>query len=54
MPGDFDSDNIVNVNDLLLLLQNFGCSGDDCMGDLDNNGTVGSTDIMILLGLLTE
>lgn len=51
IPGDIDGDGSVGVNDLLILLANWGPCGDcnDCPADLDENCTVGVSDLLILL-----
>jgi hypothetical protein len=51
LPGDFDYNGEVNSADLLLLLANYGCVFDDCSTDLDGDGVVGVTDIIIFLGI---
>ncbi|MBG81510.1 MAG: hypothetical protein CMJ39_12490 [Phycisphaerae bacterium] len=48
IPGDLDGDGDVDVNDILLLLADFGCTG-TCQGDVDGNGEVNVSDILILL-----
>ncbi|MFT4679661.1 MAG: hypothetical protein ACI9HG_001777, partial [Flavobacteriales bacterium] len=48
-PGDFDSSGIVDVQDLLLLLGDFGCVS-SCTTDLNSDGVVNSQDILIFLG----
>lgn len=54
IPGDLDGDGIVNTNDLLILLSNWGPCGDcklpgNCPADLDEDCTVGTSDLLILL-----
>ena len=49
--GDVDGDGEINVNDLLLLLGNWGNSG---AGDLDDDGIVDSSDVLSLLGVYGE
>jgi V8-like Glu-specific endopeptidase len=47
--GDLNSDSVVNVSDLLILLGAWGnCSG--CAEDLNNDGVVNVSDLLILLG----
>ena len=50
--GDLDGDGSVGVNDLLILLGNWGPCGDcnDCPADLDRDCNVGVVDLLILLG----
>ena len=53
IPGDLDGDGDVDVNDILLLLADFGCTG-TCQGDVDGNGVVDVSDILILLASWTS
>jgi hypothetical protein len=48
-PGNVDGDQDVDLDDLTILLQNFGDSGVDVSGDLDGNGTVDLDDLTVLL-----
>ena len=45
-PEDIDGNSGVDIDDLLLLLGNFGQSGD---GDIDGNGVVSIDDLLLLL-----
>ena len=47
-PGDFDENGVIAVNDVLIALGEFGCSG-ICVADLDGDGIVGVTDILNML-----
>ena len=47
-PGDFDGNGIIAVNDVLVALGDFGCTG-VCTADLDGDGIVGVTDILNML-----
>ena len=49
--GDFDLDNFVNINDLLLLMAAWGECDAVCIEDLDGDGTVNVSDILIFLSL---
>ena len=49
IPGDLDGDGSVGVNDLLILLANWGPCEGDCPADLDGDGVVGFSDLIILL-----
>ena len=51
-PGDLNGDGTVGVDDLLILLGNWGpCADcDDCVADLDGDCSVGVKDLLILLG----
>ena len=46
-PEDVDGNSVVDIEDLLLLLANFGQSGD---GDIDGSGLVTIDDLLMLLG----
>lgn len=48
--GDFNSDGIINLFDLGVMLGQWG-SGSSPIQDLDNNGQVGQSDLSILLGM---
>jgi hypothetical protein len=48
--GDFDENGVIDVQDLLMLLADFGCSG-TCIADLDNDGGTATSDILLFLGL---
>lgn len=48
-PEDLDQDGLVNVNDILLLLGEFGCAA-DCTFDLNGVPGVDVADFLILLG----
>ena len=48
-PEDVNSDGIVAVDDILILLSNFGCEGPTCNGDIDQDGIVGVSDILSVL-----
>jgi hypothetical protein len=49
-PEDLNQDGIIAVEDILIILANYGCQGVDCTGDIDMDGTVGVSDILDLLG----
>ena len=46
--ADFDVNGIVDVNDLLVMLSDFGCTA-SCVADLDGDDIVGATDILVFL-----
>lgn len=48
--GDFNDDNEINVQDLLMLLAEFGCTG-NCATDLNDDQFVSSADMLTFLGL---
>ncbi len=50
-PLDFNGDGVVDMNDFLLFLANYGCVGDNCLGDLTGDGFVGVEDLLLLLTL---
>ena len=49
--GDVNSDSVINVDDLLVLLGQFGCSSavEDCSADLNVDGIVSVDDLLVLL-----
>ena len=47
---DLNQDGVVNINDLLIVLSDYGCVAADCSGDTNNNGVVGIDDILSILG----
>lgn len=47
-PGDFNGDLIADIQDLLILLGEFGCS-ESCVSDINGNGHVNSADILDFL-----
>lgn len=52
LPYDLNGDQVMDINDLITLLENFGCVGVSCEYDLDGNGQVGVEDLMILVGMM--
>ena len=48
-PEDVNGDGIVAVDDILILLSNFGCTGPTCTGDIDGDEVVGVSDILSVL-----
>ena len=48
LPGDFDSNGIITVSDLLDFITGFGCET-DCNGDFDGDGAQTVNDLMVLL-----
>ena len=46
--GDANGDGLVDVNDLLLVVGDFGCAG-DCAGDVDGDQQVTAGDILVVL-----
>jgi len=49
-PGDFNCDGVVNVLDMIIIVNQFGC-GSGCTADLDNDGIIGAADLTIFNGL---
>ncbi|MFT5185065.1 MAG: hypothetical protein ACI84C_002200, partial [Flavobacteriales bacterium] len=48
--GDFDFNGTIDVQDLLLLLGNFGCQS-SCYADLNGDDMTNASDILLFLGL---
>ena len=48
-PEDIDGSGLVDIQDILTVLTQFGCSG-MCMGDLDGDGSVAISDGLLVLG----
>jgi hypothetical protein len=46
---DLSGDGVINVADLAVLLNNFGCVGLDCESDLDGDQVVGVNDIYFII-----
>ena len=46
-PGDFDDNGVIDVNDILHLIANWGGAG----GDVDGNGTTDVNDLLELLSI---
>ena len=53
-PADFDGSGLIGVEDMLVVLGAYGCSGSDCAGDFDGDGLVGSADIVLFLAQFGE
>lgn len=49
LPADLDSDGLVGVSDLLLLLAQWGVCPPICLGDINGDGNVGVPDLLIFL-----
>lgn len=46
---DVNEDGVVSIEDLLDLIADLGCQGDDCLGDLDGDGFVSILDLLEFL-----
>jgi hypothetical protein len=53
-PGNADtnSDGSVTIDDFLTLLGNFGCVGENCLGDINQDGVVNVADLIGFLGFI--
>lgn len=49
--GDLNSDGVININDLGIILGYLGCASSCGSADLDSNGAVAQADLDTLLGL---
>lgn len=49
--GDLNGDGVLNIYDLLLIIANFGCEGEACIGDFDSNLNTDVQDILFFLSL---
>ncbi|MCH2133916.1 MAG: hypothetical protein MK116_09220 [Phycisphaerales bacterium] len=49
VPGDIDGNGVVNVDDLLQLLSEYGSCFGGCASDLNEDGTTGVDDLLLLL-----
>ena len=50
-PGDFDANGGVNVDDLLILLGEFGSCTKSCLADMNGDGDVDIDDMLSLIGV---
>jgi len=48
-PGDLDGDGDTDLDDLTILLGDFGCTGGGCTGDVDGDGDTDLDDLTVLL-----
>jgi hypothetical protein len=46
---DINGDGYVDVNDLLILIADWGTCTDNCAGDLNEDGTVDIEDLLVLI-----
>ena len=49
--GDLDGSNDVGVDDLLIVVAEWGPCPEGCLGDVDNSGSVGTDDILTILSV---
>ena len=49
-PADFTGDSTVDIEDLLVLLGQFGSCTDECSADIDGNGAVDIDDLLNMMG----
>ncbi len=47
--GDVTGDGAVDVEDLLLVISDWNCQGDDCQGDANNSGATDIHDLLIVI-----
>ena len=48
-PGYMNVNNIVDDNDLIVCIEEFGCSG-DCLADANDNFVVNVHDLLVIIG----
>lgn len=48
--GDFNCDGVINVLDMIIIVNQFGCTT-GCTADLDGDGIIGASDLTIFNGL---
>lgn len=48
-PGDLNLDQAVTVHDVLIFLEDFGCTVPTCSGDANEDGTTNVSDLLVLL-----
>ena len=48
--GDVNSDGVVNVSDILMVVGTWGPCGDPCPSDVNNDGVVNVSDILLVVG----
>jgi hypothetical protein len=53
-PANFNGDCLINENDLVLLLEQFGCLNNCDSFDLNSNGYIGVDDIILFIELSAE
>ena len=51
-PGDFNGDDEVTIEDLLIFIEEFGCMEDCGFADMNGDGVVIVTDLILFLGLI--
>ena len=49
--GDLNCDGAISVADLLILISQFGCVGNECYADLDDDSVVGVSDLQLFNSL---
>ncbi len=47
-PSDINNDSIIDMNDFLILIAEFGCV-ENCSADIDGDGIVGASDVQVML-----
>jgi len=47
--GDVNGDGVVNILDLLIIIENWGCSSEHCQGDVNGDGVVNILDLLIII-----
>lgn len=52
-PADLNDDFHVNIFDIVSVIENWGCVGDSCSGDVNHDGIVDLRDIVMLISAWT-
>ncbi|MAG24343.1 hypothetical protein CMI47_02080 [Candidatus Pacearchaeota archaeon] len=48
-PADINDDGIVDTQDLLIVISQWGAECNDCEGDINGDGNVDTTDLLLVI-----